>query len=72
MTMREIVLIPGDQQVFRSPVKATGLFEIGAVELYNHMPNGAHISWKYIIPQRSMPASRKRFEVHGWVHEFSA
>ncbi len=43
------------------------IVEIGAVELWNHMPTGKHYH-VYINPERSMPQGA--FEVHGLGDEF--
>lgn len=45
------------------------IVEIGAVELWNHMPTGKHYH-VYINPERSMP--KGAFEVHGLGDEFLA
>lgn len=45
------------------------IVEIGAVELWNHMPTGKHYH-VYINPERSMPQGA--FEVHGLGDEFLA
>ncbi len=63
--MREIVLdteTPGFE-----PNEGDRIVEIGAVELFNHMPTG-NTYHQYINPQRSMPKSA--FEVHGLGDEF--
>ncbi len=58
--MREIVL--DTETTGFDPFSGDRIVEIGAVELFNHMPTGKtfHV---YINPQRSMPA--EAFSVHG-------
>ncbi|NRB18218.1 MAG: DNA polymerase III subunit epsilon [Rhodobacteraceae bacterium] len=58
--MREIVL--DTETTGFDPLSGDRIVEIGAVELWNHMPTGEtyHV---YINPQRSMPAGA--FGVHG-------
>lgn len=58
--MREIVL--DTETTGFDPFSGDRIVEIGAVELYNHMPTGEtfHV---YINPQRSMP--HEAFGVHG-------
>lgn len=58
--MREIVL--DTETTGFDPFSGDRIVEIGAVELFNHMPTGEtfHV---YINPQRSMPA--EAFAVHG-------
>ena len=58
--MREIVL--DTETTGFEPDDGDRIVEIGAVELYNHMPTGRTYH-QYINPQRSMPAGA--FEVHG-------
>jgi dephospho-CoA kinase len=58
--MREIVL--DTETTGFEPAEGHRLVEIGAIELFNHLPTGR--TWhQYINPDRSMP--RERFEVHG-------
>lgn len=65
--MREIVF--DTETTGLEPLKGDRLVEIGAVELFNHLPTGRdfHI---YINPERSMPA--EAFRVHGLSDEFLA
>jgi DNA polymerase-3 subunit epsilon len=58
--MREIVL--DTETTGFDPESGDRIVEIGALELYNHLPTGEtfHV---YINPQRSMPA--EAFQVHG-------
>lgn len=63
--MREIVL--DTETTGFEPSEGDRIVEIGAVELYNHMPTGK-VYHQYINPQRSMPQSA--FEVHGLGDEF--
>lgn len=58
--MREIVL--DTETTGFEPAQGDRLVEIGAVELFNHMPTGRTYH-QYINPQRDMPHSA--FEVHG-------
>ncbi|NBD31235.1 MAG: DNA polymerase III subunit epsilon [Alphaproteobacteria bacterium] len=58
--MREIVL--DTETTGFEPGQGDRLVEIGAVELFNHMPTGRTYH-QYINPQRDMPQSA--FEVHG-------
>lgn len=51
------------------PLSGDRIVEIGAVEVFNHMPTG-RIYHQYINPQRSMPA--EAFAVHGLGDEFLA
>ncbi len=63
--MREIVL--DTETTGFDPVEGDRIVEIGAVELYNHLPTGR--TWhQYINPQRTMPAGA--FEVHGLGDDF--
>lgn len=58
--MREIVL--DTETTGFEPAEGDRLVEIGAIELFNHLPTGR--TWhQYINPDRSMP--REAFEVHG-------
>lgn len=63
--MREIVL--DTETTGFDPEQGDRIVEIGAVELYNHMPTGRTFH-EYINPQRSMPQSA--FEVHGLDDDF--
>ncbi len=65
--MREIVL--DTETTGFEPGEGDRIVEIGAVELWNHLPTG-QIYHQYINPERSMPASA--FEVHGLGDEFLA
>ncbi len=65
--MREIVL--DTETTGFEPNEGDRIVEIGAVELWNHMPTGKTYH-QYINPQRSMPKSA--FEVHGLGDEFLA
>mgnify|MGYP000128986192 CR=1 FL=1 len=58
--MREIVL--DTETTGFDPHKGDRIVEIGAIELYNHMPTGRTYH-QYINPQRDMP--HDAFEVHG-------
>lgn len=58
--MREIVL--DTETTGFDPATGDRIVEIGAVELYNHMPTGETYH-QYINPERSMP--QEAFEVHG-------
>lgn len=49
------------------PADGHRIVEIGAVELFNHIPTGATFH-KYINPQRDMPSDA--FNVHGLSEEF--
>lgn len=63
--MREIVL--DTETTGFEPEQGDRIVEIGAVELFNHLPTGNH--WhQYINPQRNMPSSA--FDVHGLSEEF--
>lgn len=63
--MREIVL--DTETTGFEPESGDRIVEIGAVELYNHMPTGRRFH-KYINPQRAMP--EEAFAVHGLGDEF--
>ncbi len=65
--MREIVL--DTETTGFEPESGDRIVEIGAVELFNHMPTGRTYH-QYINPERSMPQSA--FEVHGLGDEFLA
>ncbi len=58
--MREIVL--DTETTGFEPADGDRLVEIGAIELYNHLPTG-RVYHQYINPERSMP--RGAYEVHG-------
>lgn len=62
--MREIVL--DTETTGFEPAEGHRIVEIGAVELYNHLPTGRTFH-QYINPERSMP--REAFEVHGIGHD---
>jgi len=63
--LREIVF--DTETTGLEPLKGDRLVEIGAVELFNHLPTGRdyHV---YINPERSMP--EEAFRVHGLSDEF--
>jgi len=63
--MREIVL--DTETTGFEPSQGDRIVEIGAVELFNHMPTGRTYH-QYINPERAMPKSA--FEVHGLGDEF--
>lgn len=63
--MREIVL--DTETTGFDPSAGDRVVEIGAVELFNHMPTG-HTYHQYINPQRPMPADA--FAVHGLGDDF--
>ncbi len=63
--MREIVL--DTETTGFEPEQGDRIVEIGAVELFNHMPTGRTFN-KYINPQRAMP--EEAFKVHGLGDEF--
>lgn len=63
--MREIVL--DTETTGFEPSEGDRIVEIGAVELYNHMPTGRTFH-EYINPQRAMPQAA--FEVHGLGDDF--
>lgn len=63
--MREIVL--DTETTGFEPETGDRIVEIGAVELYNHVPTGKTYH-QYINPERSMP--QEAFEVHGLGDDF--
>jgi DNA polymerase-3 subunit epsilon len=63
--MREIVL--DTETTGFEPTEGDRIVEIGAVELFNHMPTGRTFH-QYINPQRSMP--KAAFDVHGLGDDF--
>lgn len=63
--MREIVL--DTETTGFEPEQGDRIVEIGAVELWNHLPTGK-VYHQYINPERSMPA--EAFEVHGLGDDF--
>ncbi|MGR3364691.1 MAG: DNA polymerase III subunit epsilon [Maritimibacter harenae] len=63
--MREIVL--DTETTGFDPKTGDRMVEIGAVELYNHMPTGRTYH-QYINPERDMPEGA--FQVHGLSEEF--
>lgn len=63
--MREIVL--DTETTGFEPSEGHRIVEIGAVELFNHLPTG-EVYHQYINPQRNMPT--EAFEVHGISEEF--
>ncbi|WP_428513758.1 DNA polymerase III subunit epsilon [Roseovarius sp.] len=63
--MREIVL--DTETTGFDPEQGDRIVEIGAVELFNHMPTGRRYH-EYINPERSMP--QEAFEVHGLGDDF--
>ena len=63
--MREIVL--DTETTGFEPSEGHRIVEIGAVELYNHLPTGRTYH-QYIDPQRPMP--KEAFEVHGLGDDF--
>ncbi len=63
--MREIVL--DTETTGLDPSTGDRIVEIGAVELFNHMPTG-EVYHQYINPERDMPAGA--FAVHGLSREF--
>lgn len=65
--MREIAL--DTETTGFEPSEGDRIVEIGAVELFNHMPTGK-VYHQYINPQRSMPQGA--FEVHGLGDSFLA
>ena len=65
--MREIVL--DTETTGFEPAEGDRIVEIGAVELFGHVPTGRTYH-QYINPQRSMP--QEAFEVHGLGDEFLA
>jgi len=62
--MREIVL--DTETTGFEPEQGDRIVEIGAVELWNHLPTGKTYH-QYINPKRSMPA--EAFQVHGIGHD---
>ena len=62
--MREIVL--DTETTGFEPAEGHRIVEIGAVELFNHLPTGRTYH-QYIYPERGMPAGA--FEVHGIGHD---
>ncbi len=65
--MREIVL--DTETTGFDPTSGDRIVEIGAVELFNHMPTG-QIYHQYINPERAMPPDA--FAIHGLGDEFLA
>ena len=63
--MREIVL--DTETTGFEPTEGHRIVEIGAVELFNHMPTGRTYH-QYINPKRPMP--KEAFEVHGLGDDF--
>lgn len=63
--MREIVF--DTETTGLSPEEGHKLLEIGAVELFNHIPTGK-VYHQYINPQRDVPA--EAFKVHGLGYDF--
>lgn len=63
--MREIVL--DTETTGLDPAQGDRIVEIGAVELFNHLPTGRTYH-QYLNPERSMPA--EAFEVHGLGDDF--
>lgn len=63
--MREIVL--DTETTGFEPTEGHRIVEIGAVELFNHMPTGRTYH-QYINPQRPMP--KEAFDVHGLGDDF--
>ncbi len=63
--MREIVL--DTETTGFEPDQGDRIVEIGAVELFNHMPTGKNYH-QYINPERAMPD--EAFQVHGLGDEF--
>ena len=63
--MREIVL--DTETTGLDPIQGDRIVEIGAVELFNHMPTGETYH-QYINPQRLMP--QEAFAVHGLGDDF--
>ena len=63
--MREIVI--DTETTGFDPEQGDRIVEIGAVELFNHMPTGRTYH-EYINPERSMP--QEAFEVHGLGDDF--
>ncbi len=65
--MREIVL--DTETTGLDPATGDRVVEIGAIELFNHLPTGVRFH-KYLNPKRDMPA--EAFAVHGLSQEFLA
>jgi len=63
--MREIVL--DTETTGLDPAEGHRIVEIGAVELFNHLPTGRNFH-KYLNPQRAMPS--EAFAVHGLSDDF--
>ncbi len=63
--MREIVL--DTETTGLDPATGDRIVEIGAVELFNHLPTGRNYH-QYVNPERSMPADA--FAVHGLGDDF--
>ena len=63
--MREIVL--DTETTGFEPTEGHRIVEIGAVELFNHLPTGQTYH-QYINPERAMP--KEAFEVHGLGDDF--
>jgi DNA polymerase III subunit epsilon len=63
--MREIVL--DTETTGFEPTEGHRIVEIGAVELFNHLPTGRTYH-QYINPERGMP--KEAFEVHGLGDDF--
>ncbi len=63
--MREIVL--DTETTGFEPSEGHRIVEIGAIELFNHLPTGRTYH-QYLNPQRAMP--KEAFEVHGLGDEF--
>ena len=63
--MREIVL--DTETTGFEPSEGHRIVEIGAVELFNHLPTGRTYH-QYLNPERSMP--KEAFEVHGLGDDF--
>ena len=63
--MREIVL--DTETTGFEPAEGHRIVEIGAIELFNHMPTGRTYH-QYINPERAMP--KEAFDVHGLGDEF--
>ncbi len=63
--MREIVL--DTETTGFEPAEGHRIVEIGAIELFNHMPTG-RVYHQYINPERAMPV--EAFDVHGLGDDF--
>lgn len=63
--MREIVL--DTETTGFEPGEGHRIVEIGAIELFNHVPTG-NVYHQYINPERSMP--KEAFDVHGLGDDF--